>query len=138
MRAWRLTIDELSRERVAELRWFCLQYPEKKARLAALRRGFNAFAADGQPKGRGRHGDPTAARAIKAAASRDRADVAMIEAAARQAARGSDALVGALIRNVCEGIGVRCLAIPMGPRQYYAMRRQFYRILDGMQRDTKK
>ena len=127
-------IDELSRERVAELRYFCLQYPAKRARLAAIRGGFNAFGADGQPRSRGRPSDPTATRALRAVESRDRADVTMIEAAARRAANGSAAVTRCLMKNVTEGVGVRCLDIPMGPRQYYAMRRRFYRILDELQR----
>lgn len=133
MRAWRLRIDELSPDRVAELRYFCLQYPEKKAALAAMRGGFNALGQGGQPRG-GRISDTTARRAMRALDSKERRDVEMIEAAAREACRGSKALYECLMKNVTRGIGVRSLGVPMGLRQFYALRRQFYKLLDEAQR----
>lgn len=136
MRTRWLQIDELSRERVAELRYFCLQYPEKKAKLHAVRAGFNAFSADGQPRGQGKTSNPTEHRALQALDSAERRDVELVEAAAAEATRGSKALMRCLLKNVTEGVGVKCLAIPMGLRQYYALRRHFYRILDEMQRGT--
>ena len=99
MRTWPLVVDQLSRERVAELRYFCLQYPQKKAMKD----------------------------------SRSLSDVALIEAAAHEAA-GSEALTPYLLKNVTNGIGLSLLRVPMGKGQFYAMRRRFFMILDKMQR----
>lgn len=133
MRMRRLMIDGLSQNRVAELRYFCRQYPEKKAALNAMRGGFNAFDQDGQPRGRGRISDSTARRALRALDSKERRDVEMIEAAAHEACRGSRAVYACLMKNVTQGISVSHLVIPMGINQFYALRRHFYLILDGKQ-----
>ena len=135
MRTRRLVIDGLSPDRVAELRYFCRQYPAKKAALGAMRGGFNAFGQDGQPKSRGRISDSTARRAMRALDSKERRDVEMIESAAHEACRGSRAVYSCLMRNVTQGISVTNLAIPMGVNQFYALRRHFFVILDGKQND---
>ena len=134
MRTWQPKVDGLSQSRIAELRWFCRQYTEKKAALNALRGGFNAFGQDGQPRGRGRISDSTARRAMRALDSKERRDVEMIEKAAREAARGSEALYRCLMKNVTQGISAHSLGAPMGLRQFYALRRQFFRLLDEAQR----
>ena len=134
MRMWRLRIEGLTPERSAELSWFCRQYPQKRAALAAMRGGFNSFDQDGQPRGRGRAGNPTARRAMRALESKERRDVAMIESAAREATGGSDALYRALIKNVCEGVQIQHISVPMGLRQYHALRRRFFLLLDRAQR----
>lgn len=138
MRTWTVKIPGMARERAAELKYFCLQYPVKKARLAALRGGFNAFALDGQPHGSGRAGRPTETRALRAAQSKDARDVAEIERAAREVTGSSAALYKCLMSNVTRGERLEAVAPPMGRNQYYALRRSFFRALDRIQqeRDT--
>lgn len=99
MRKWLVKVQAMSRARVAELRYFCLQYGEKRARG-------------------NRH---------------DLADVAMIESAAAEACGGSPLLYDCLMDNVTKETAIHRLNVPMGARQFYAMRRRFFAILDEKQ-----
>jgi len=130
VRSWQVRVEGMSRERVMELRYFCLQYPAKRARLDAARGGFNRIELDGQPRGSGRIGRPTEARALRALDSLDRRDVRMIEDAARDVSGGSDAVWRALMRHVTRGERLEAIRPPMGRNQFYAIRRQFFIRLD--------
>lgn len=114
---------EISRERYRELKYFCRQYPEKKARLADAR-GLSGQNWDGMPHA-ATVGDPTARRAEKAL--RYARDVELIE---RVAAEAAPECPRELLRNVTEGVPWEYLSVYHGKRQFYAMRRRFFWLLD--------
>lgn len=133
----------ISWEEYKELSYFCLQYNRKKADAAALltirlstpvpetyHKGGKEYGTF-MPHGSGRTSDPVAATAAK----RDRLlrDVRMIEQAARAA--GED-LAPFILRAVTTRDGTRKtmadMQVPIGERQFYAMRRKFFWILREM------
>lgn len=133
----------ISWEEYKELTYFCLQYERKKADAAALlttristpppeiyRHGGREYGVY-LPHGKGGTSDPTALAMEK----RERLlnDVRMIEKAAKIAA---DDLAPYLLRAVTTRDGTRkslaAMSVPMGERQFYAMRRKFFWILREM------
>lgn len=130
MRTWTPKVYELSRERVKELQYFCGQYREKKARIAAMRGGFNDRTLDGSPRAAGYANSSTELRAIAAMECKDAEEVAMIEKTAMEAAEESRALYNCIIANVCDGVNPRYMPLPIGINQFYVMRRKFYWLLD--------
>lgn len=128
MRTWTPKISDLSSERVGELQRFCWQYREKKARIAAARSGSMGQAEGGHSKGN--IGRPTERSALYAIESRDARDVALIEEAAREAAAGSEIMCECIIANVCDRVLSEHMNLPIGRRQFYAMRKCFFVMLD--------
>jgi len=142
----------ISWERYRELQYFCLQYGQKKAEAEALLtlristpppvtwthggREYGAYL----PRGGMGPGDPVA----QLAAKRDRLleDVRLIERAAAQAVLDEglgEALTPYLLRAVTTKNGVQAVfrarkghRPPCGERQFYALRRRFFAVLDGM------
>lgn len=115
---------EISRERYRELKYFCRQYADKKAKAAEARLP-GGQALDGMPHGSA-VGDPTARRAEKA--MRYARDVELIERCAADAAPG---YAKELLRNVTEGTPWEYLpAACCGRRQFYELRRRFFWLLD--------
>lgn len=115
---------DISRERYRELKYFCRQYREKKAKLADARLpgGQNW---DGMPHS-STVGDPTARRAEKA--MRYREDVELIE---RTAVEAAPECPRELLRNVTEGIPWEYLPSTDVPRRaFYEARRKFFWLLD--------
>ena len=115
---------DISRERYRELKYFCRQYPEKKAKLADAR-SLGGQNWDGMPHA-STVGDPTARRAEKA--MRYSHDVELIE---RVAAEAAPECTRELLRNVTEGVPWEYLpSACCGRRQFYALRRRFFWLLD--------
>lgn len=115
---------EISRERYRELKYFCRQYADKKAKAAEARLP-GGQALDGMPHGSA-VGDPTARRAEKA--MRYARDVELIE---RVAAEAAPDCTRELLRNVTEGTPWEHLpAACCGRRQFYELRRRFFWLLD--------
>lgn len=106
-----------------ELKYFCMQYREKKEKLVD---GYEirAIAYDGMPKGTG-IGNPTERKALDN--MKLRADVELIE----QAAIEADAdIYQWLLKNVTEGIPYEYLgAVPKSRSRFYDSRRKFFHIL---------
>ncbi|MBQ7860337.1 MAG: hypothetical protein IJ347_09440 [Faecalibacterium sp.] len=115
---------EISRERYRELKYFCRQYPEKKRKLADAR-DLSGQNWDGMPHAN-TVGDPTARRAEKAL--RYAHDVELIERVAAQAAPDC---TRELLLNVTEGVPWEKLPVYRGKRQFYAIRRRFFWLLDA-------
>lgn len=96
----------MSKEEYQELRYFCLQYAQKKRE---------------------------AARAEGARRARLLRDVAIIESAAR---RAGDDLAPWILRAVTSGGGVQAAFArdrpPVGERQFYEIRRRFFGVLREM------
>lgn len=112
----------ISKMRYRELKYFCLQYPEKKQKLSRLL-GIGAVVNDGMPKGN-KTSDPTATTAIKIAELED--DIETIEQTALEAAPG---MHEQLIKNVTEDIPYEYMDVPCGRRQFYTYRRKFFYLL---------
>lgn len=139
MREYRLRLDEygISRWAYEELRAFCRQYPEKKARAAALlgvqggSKIHSARDAQGREVGvvlpsSGKVSSPVASAAEKRIALL--ADVDMIDRVAAEV--GDGRWSRALILNCCYGTGYDLLdpaILPTSKRAaYFAARREFF------------
>ena len=112
--------------RYRELKYFCRQYPGKKARLRKLRQMVDSIGkpgGNGMPRG-GFVSDPTARRAEEIA---DLArDIDLIEQAAYEADPYD---WQELLRHVSEGVPVQQLEITQCWRKFYEVRRRFYWLL---------
>ena len=112
----------ISKMRYRELKYFCLQYPEKKRWLSETL-AISAVQNDGMPKGN-RISDPTAIMADKIEFIWD--EIKVIERTALEAAPG---MHEQLMKNVTEGIPYEYMAVPCGRRQFYDCRRKFFYLL---------
>lgn len=143
-----IKLDEwgISWEEYKELTYFCLQYEQKKRDAAALltlrlstptpaiyHKGGKEYGTF-LPRGGGSTSDPVAATAAK----RDRLlnDVHLIEQAAIAASKDAGINPQYIIRAVTTRDGTRktlaAMQVPMGERQFYAVRRKFFWILREM------
>lgn len=115
---------EISKYRYRELKNFCLQYDEKKHRLAALR-GLGAVTYSNEPHGSG-VSDPTAAKAERA--QQLAKDVQLIE----QTAMEVDSVnYHSLLANVtATNLPYEYLSPACGRRQFYKDRQKFFYLLD--------
>lgn len=113
----------ISRDRYRELKYFCRQYMEKKAKLEALREP-GGLAMDGMPHG-SNTSDPTGKRALMALQLAR--DIALIEETAQEVA-GVD--WWQMLAHVTDGIPVEQLEIHQGRNQFYQIRRKFFWLLD--------
>lgn len=115
---------KISKYRYRELKYFCLQYDEKKQRLAALR-GLEAVTYSSEPHGRG-ISDPTAAKAERA--QQLARDVELIEQTAMEV---DSANYRSLLANVTSAnLPYEYLSPACGRRQFYEDRRKFFYLLD--------
>ena len=121
-RDMKLSDYNISRAKYNELKYFCMQYEEKKQEL---HRGYGLGAVinDGMPKGN-MPGNPVERTAIHNAMLQT--DIELIE----QTAMEADAdIYQWLIKNVTEGIPYEWLNVPTGRRQFYESRRYFFYLL---------
>lgn len=121
-RDMKLSDYNISRAKYNELKYFCMQYEEKKAALHR-RYGLGAVVSDGMPKGN-LPGNPTERTAIRNTMLQK--DIELIE----QTAVEADAEIYRwLMKNVTEGIPYEWLDVPAGRRQFYESRRYFFYLL---------
>lgn len=115
---------KISKYRYRELKYFCLQYDEKKQRLAALR-GLGAVTYSNEPHGSG-ISDPTATKAERVQQLVQ--DIKMIE----QTALEVDSVnYRSLLANVTSAnLPYEYLSPACGRRQFYEDRRKFFYLLD--------
>lgn len=121
-RDMKLSDYNISRAKYNELKYFCMQYEEKKQEL---HRGYGlgAVVNDGMPKGN-IPGNPVERTAIHNAMLQT--DIELIE----QTAMEADAdIYQWLIKNVTEGIPYEWLNVPRGRKQFYESRRYFFYLL---------
>lgn len=121
-RDMKLSDYNISRAKYNELKYFCMQYGEKKQKIQNAY-GLKAVENDGMPRG-SQMGNPVAQEAIKNVMLQN--DVALIEETAREAA---PAIYQWLLKNVTEGIPYEWLDVPSGRRQFYEDRRYFFYLL---------
>lgn len=114
----------ISKYAYRELKNFCLQYGEKKQKLAAIR-GLSAITYEDTPRGTST-GNPTQSKAERA--DKLEADIKLIEQTAIEADAG---VYQSLIINVTnEDMPYEYLPVACGRRQFYEARRKFFFLLD--------
>ena len=125
----------ISRHRYEELKAFCLQYEEKKAKI---NRGISSIVNDGMPRGNYK-GNPMESAAIRNVAYQK--DCEMIEQAAIAA---SAEIYQYIIKSVTNDLSYpfieydeRLGKIPVGKTEFYARRRLFYHYLDQLKSGDK-
>lgn len=121
-RDMKLSDHNISRAKYNELKYFCMQYAEKKQELHKGY-GLGAVVNDGMPKGNV-PGNPTELAAIHNAALQK--DIDLIEATAMEA---DPDIYKWLMKNITEGIPYEWLDVPGGRRQFYESRRYFFYLL---------
>lgn len=112
----------ISRARYNELKYFCIQYEEKKRELHKSY-GLGAVVNDGMPKGN-LPGNPTERAAIRNVMLQR--DIELIEQTAMEA---DSEIYRWLIKNITEEISYEWLNVPIGRRQFYELRRYFFYLL---------
>lgn len=118
----KLSDYNISKEKYLELKYFCMQYEEKKQEIQQSY-GLRSVANDGQPHGNSM-GNPTENQAIRNAMLRS--DIELIE----QTAMEADAeIYQYIIRNVAYGISYEYLGVPKARKQFYESRRYFFFLL---------
>ena len=110
----------ISKAKYQELKYFCMQYPEKKR---AVSYGLSAVQYTGMPKGTS-VGSPTEQQALRNA--RLQQEIELIEQTAIEA---SAEIYPWLLQNVTEGIGYDYLDVPMSRSDFYGYRRYFFYLL---------
>ena len=117
----KLSDYNISRAKYNELKYFCIQYAEKKQKLQNAY-GLKATVNDGMPKSN-LSGDSTAQEAVRNAMMQE--DIKLIEETARKA---SPEIYKWVLKNVTEGTPYEWMDVPVGRRQFYEYRRYFFYI----------
>ncbi|MBS6644526.1 MAG: hypothetical protein KH366_13185 [Clostridiaceae bacterium] len=121
-RDMKLSDYNISRAKYNELKYFCMQYEEKKQKLNKSY-GIKAVVNDGMPKGN-LPGNPVERTAIQNAMLRK--DIELIEQTAVEA---DPEIYQWLMKNVTEGIGYDYLDVPMSRNRFYDSRKYFFYLL---------
>lgn len=121
-RDMKLSDYNISRAKYNELKYFCMQYEEKKREIHNSY-GLGAVVSDGMPKGN-LPGNAVERVAIRNAMLQN--DVELIEQTALEA---DPDIYQWLLRNVTSGIPYEWLNVPAGRRQFYESRRYFFYLL---------
>lgn len=121
-RNMRLSDYNISREKYNELKYFCMQYGEKKQEIQRSK-GLKAIVNDGLPRG-SETGNPTENTAVRNVMLQ--ADLDMITDTIKEA----DAEIYPwLFKNITEGIPYEWMDVPKGRKQFYESRRYFFYLL---------
>ncbi|WP_024348201.1 hypothetical protein [Lacrimispora indolis] len=121
-REMKLSDYNISPAKYYELKYFCMQYEEKKRELQKGY-GLSSTANDGLPKGN-TPGNPTERTAIKNTILQK--DTELIEQTAIEA---DPEIYPWLIKNVTEGVAYEYMNVPKGRKQFYESRRYFFYLL---------
>ena len=113
---------KISRNKYRELKYFCMQYREKKERLNSICE-ISAVTYSGMPSGSGT-GDRTAKQAESRVQLQN--DLELIE---QTAIETDSILYQYLISNVTDGIGYDYLDIPASHSTFYRIRQKFFYLL---------
>lgn len=118
----KLSDHNISRAKYNELKYFCMQYEEKKQELHSGY-GLGSVVNDGMPKGN-LSGKPTEQVAIRNAALQR--DLEIIEQTAMEA---DPNIYQWLLKNVTEGVAYEYLDVPLSRTKFYDSRRYFFYLL---------
>ncbi|MFZ2538552.1 MAG: hypothetical protein WAX04_06580 [Oscillospiraceae bacterium] len=105
-----------------ELKYFCLQYEEKKQKLATIR-GLGAATYSGMPHGTNSC-NPTQNKVERS--EQLLRDIKVIEQSAIEA---DDGIYQSIIANVTAGISYYDLIVPCDKKYFYKKRKKFFLIL---------
>lgn len=116
----------ITNEEMHELEWFVRRYESMQSKLSDCY-GLHSGGYDnvGASRGGGTHSDPTAAVALRAIRLRENID--LIDKALAAVAEPS--VLPYLKKAVTRGVKYEYLDVPMGRRQFYALRRRFFATL---------
>lgn len=121
-RDMKLSDYNISRAKYNELKYFCMQYEEKKQELHKGY-GLGAVVNEGMPRGN-LPGNPTERAAIRNVMLQR--DIELIEQTALEA---DPEIYEWLIKNVTQGIPYEWLDVPKARKQFYESRRYFFYLL---------
>lgn len=125
-RDMKLSDHNISRDKYNELKYFCLQYWQKKQEIDR-NYGIDGFSQDGMPRGTSRgtsSSNPTEKKALRIAQLKR--DTELIE----QTAMEADAEIYPwILKNVTSGVPYEYMDVPMGRRKFYEARRYFFFLL---------
>ncbi len=121
-RDMKLSDYDISRTKYNELKYFCMQYNEKKQEL---HRGYGLgnVINDGIPKGN-LPGNPVERTAIRNVMLR--ADVELIEQTAMEA---DSEIYPWVLKNVTEGLPYEYMDVPINRTDFYCIRKYFFYLL---------
>ena len=115
-RDMKLSDHNISRDKYNELKYFCLQYWQKKQEIDR-NYGIDGFSQDGMPRGTS-SSNPTEKKALRIAQLID------------QTAMEADAEIYPwILKNVTSGVPYEYMDVPMGRRKFYEARRYFFFLL---------
>lgn len=118
----KLSDYNISRKKYNELKYFCMQYEDKKRELEKSY-GLKAIVNDGMPHGT-TPGDPTEQAAVRNAQLRE--EIELIERTVQEA---DEEIYPWLMKNITEGIPYEWLDVPKARKQFYESRRYFFYLL---------
>lgn len=118
----KLSDYNISRAKYNELKYFCMQYGEKKQELHK-NYGIGSISGDGLPKGNLPR-NPTEIVAIRNAELKK--DIDLIE---RTAMEADSEIYHWLLKNVTEGIPYEFMQVPLSRTKFYDSRRYFFYLL---------
>lgn len=121
-RDMKLSDYNISRAKYNELKYFCMQYEEKKQKLNRSY-GIGAVVNDGMPKGN-LPGNPVERTAIQNAMLQK--DIELIEQTAIEA---DPEIYQWILKNVTDGIGYDYLDVPKCRSDFYSSRKYFFYLL---------
>lgn len=121
-RNMRLSDYNISRAKYNELKYFCMQFSEKKQEIQ-IGKGLKAIVNDGLPRGNGT-GHPTENTAVRNVMLQ--ADLDLITDTIKEA---DEEIYPWLFKNITEGIPYEWMDVPKGRRQFYEARRYFFYLL---------
>lgn len=121
-RDMKLSDYHISREKYNELKYFCLQYAQKKQELRSSY-GLHGIVSDGMPRSSG-YSNPTERTAIKNVTLQK--DIEMIEGTALEA--DSD-IHPWILKSVTSGMPYEYMDVPLSRTKFYDSRRYFFYLL---------
>lgn len=121
-RDMKLSDHNISRDKYNELKYFCLQYWQKKQEIDR-NYGIDGFSQDGMPRGTS-SGNPTEKKALRIAQLKR--DTELIE----QTAIEADAEIHPwILKNVTSGVPYEYMDVPISRTKFYDSRRYFFYLL---------
>ncbi len=121
-RDMKLSDHNISRDKYNELKYFCLQYWQKKQEIDR-NYGIDGFSQDGMPRGTS-SSNPTEKKALRIAQLKH--DTELIEQTAMEA---DVEIYPWILKNVTSGVPYEYMDVPISRTKFYDSRRYFFYLL---------
>lgn len=121
-RDMKLSDHNISRDKYNELKYFCLQYWQKKQEIDR-NYGIDGFSQDGMPRGTS-SSNPTEKKALRIAQLKR--DTELIE---RTAMEADTEIYPWILKNVTSGVPYEYMDVPISRTKFYDSRRYFFYLL---------